>query len=82
MFLKKVFGDGKMKHYFKIKMKCKVVNVYVFQKMVSVFSQTYREAIRMLVKHKPEKRNKEREARLISTSCKASRYWMQNTTNN
>lgn len=30
MFLKKVFGDGKIKHYFKIKMKCKVVNVYVF----------------------------------------------------
>lgn len=30
MFLKKVLGDGKIKHYFKIKMKCKVLNVYVF----------------------------------------------------
>lgn len=36
----------------------------------------------MLAKHKPEKRNKEREAGLISIRCKASRYWMQNINNN
>lgn len=30
MVLKKVFGDGKIKLHFNIKMKCKVVNVYIY----------------------------------------------------
>lgn len=31
MFLKQVFGEGKMKQHFKIKISCKVVEVYICQ---------------------------------------------------